>query len=293
VSKVLLAGATGLVGFEVLKLLHARGESIRTVSRTEANAAKLKPYTTDIRLVDVKHAPSVRGVCDGIDIVFSSLGASLAPVNLSRESFFSIDYRANLNLLAEAKTAGVKRFIYVSVFTAPAYAGTAYIRAHEAFVDALKESGLSYTIVRPTGIFQALGQFVSLAQIGVIPLFGNGQALSNPVHEMDVALACANVLEHGPAEIEIGGSEVLSRQQIAALAFDAAGKIPRYIHVPRWVMLFGAIAMRLFHRRIGELLDFVVRVSTTDAVAPQVGSRRLSDYFSALASSRIGKALPR
>ncbi len=278
-AKTLVAGATGIVGFEVVQLLHARQSPFRTLSQSAGNSVKLQPFTTDIRVADATAPEGLVGVCDGIEVVISCLGASVTPSNRSRKSFFSVDYLANLNLLEVAKASGVKRFIYVSVFTRPDYAQTDYIRAHEAFVEALKSSGLGFTIVRPTGIFAALAEFVKFADSGLIPLIGSGESKSNPVHESDVALACCDAIDGGPEEIDIGGPDILTRKEIGSLAFAAVGKHERFIHIPRSAMLLGASAIRLFHRRFGDLFNFVARVSTTDCVATSRGSRRLKDYF--------------
>ena len=282
-SRILVAGATGIIGFEVARLFYSRQRSFRTLSQSKVNAKKLQPYAADIRVADATEPEALREICNDIDVVISCLGASAIPANRSRKSYFSIDYLANLNLLEAAKASGVRRFVYVSVFTQPGYIQTDYIQAHEAFIDALKSSGLSYTVIRPTGIFASLGEFVKLAGNGIIPLFGTGDAKSNPVHEADVALACCNAVDEGAAEINIGGPEVLTRKEIGGMAFASVGKHARYVYVPRGLMLFAATLLRVVHRRYGELFDFVARVSTTDCVAPAVGTRRLGDYYAELA----------
>jgi len=137
-----------------------------------------------------------------------------------------------------ALAAGVKRFLYVSVHLEAGYRQTAYIQAHEEFVDALRRSGLNYSVIRPTGIFAAFGDFVNLARKGLTTVIGDGRARTNPVHQADVAGKLLENLESGPTELSVGGPEVFTRREIAELAFAVIGKRPRVLPVPaaafRW-----------------------------------------------------------
>ena len=227
----------------------------------------------------VDAAAGVSGVCEGIETVFSALGASVALSAKESRGYRDVDTCANLNLIAEARRARVRRFVYVSAHLGPGYAHTAYIRAHEEVVEAVRDSGLSYTIVRPTGIFTALDDLLGMARQGFGVVIGSGKARANPVHPQDVAQLCLDCLDSGPLEISIGGPEILTRRQIVETAFEALGRQPRIWSIPAGVMHFGGKVLGLANRRKAELLEFAVAVSTSDSVAPTTARRFLLDYF--------------
>lgn len=127
--KILVAGASGLIGGEVVHLLKERGHYLRTLSRDPGPTAKLKAVADDIRLGDATLPGTLDGVCDGIECVVSALGAPVSPSAKEAQSFAAVDQVANLALLAEAKRTGVSRSVYVGVHTEAAYAGAAYMRA--------------------------------------------------------------------------------------------------------------------------------------------------------------------
>lgn len=282
--KILVAGASGLVGREVVRLLVEAGHAVRTLSQDEGRAAALRALTDDVRIADATREGALRGVCDGVDVVVSALGAPVLP-GRARRSYGEVDRVANERLVAEAARAGVRRFVYVGVFTTPAYAGSAYVRAHHDVERRISRSGLEHGFVRATGIFGALAELVPMARKGPVPLIGNGSAKTNPVHETDVAEAVIRaVLAPGSTEVELGGPEVLTRRGIAELAFRACGKPPRLIAMPVWLMRVVAWLYRFTNRRMAELLAFVIPASTTDCVAEAGGTRKLGAYFEDVAA---------
>lgn len=283
--KVLVAGASGLIGREVVRLLVEGGHGVRTLSQDQHRAAQLRSLTSDVRLADATQDGALRGVCDGIDVVVSALGAPVLPGGSARRSFADVDRRANERLLAEAVAAGVRRFVYVGVYTTPAYAETAYVRAHAEVERQIQQSGLEHGFVRTTGVFGALAELVNMAQKGPVPLIGDGSATTNPVHEADVAEAVLSaVLAPGSTELELGGPEALTRRRIAELAFQARRKAPRVIAMPVWLMRALGWCYGFVNRRMSELLAFVIRASTTDCVAPARGTRTLGAYFEDVAA---------
>lgn len=291
-KKVLLAGATGAVGFEVLQQLAQAGVSVSVLTRQEQSQIKLQPYATQIHLGDAANPASLRGVCDGVDVVVSCMGASLALNLKQRASYDVIDYQANLYLLQEAKQAGVARFVYVSVHPGPGYQHTRYVQAHLAFEAALQASGLSFTIIRPSGLFIAMEEFLKLAQKGIVPILGDGQSVTNPVDHREVAQTVADFVWEGPAFYAMGGPEIMTRQQIAELAFQALGKKPRFVHIPAWLFRLQSLLLRWIHPRLSQLLEFATAVNTSEALAPQVGKHTLLAYFTQRAQLSQRKTSP-
>lgn len=280
-----------MLGLETIRAAKQAGHHVRALVRSAAGADRVSALADDVFIADALDPEVLSGACRDREIVFSALGASVATSGAEKRSYESIDVTANANLLAEARRAGVRRIVYTAVFVQPGYAKTRYIRAHEAAAEAVAAAGLSYTIVRPTGFFSAMLEFLPMARRGVIPLVGGGAARTNPIHEADLAAECVKRLEAGPESFAIGGPEVLTRREVSEAAFAAVGKKPRFVPVPLAAMLAGAGMARIVSPRMGDLLSFAGRVSAVDCVAPVYGTRRLADYFiEAVARSGIERA---
>jgi len=284
--KILVAGATGVVGREVVLLLKQRGHFVRTVSKDPARGAALRQIADEVLLFDATEPASVEGSCQGVEVLVSALGAPVSPSGSGRRSFADVDLKANLNLLAEARRAGVRRYVYVGVFTQPAYADTAYVAAHARVETAIREAKLEYGFVRTTGVFGALAEMLPMALKGKVPLIGDGRALTNPIDERDVAEAVLRAVEAaGSTEVDIGGPETLSRREIAEAAFTALGRPPRVVTIPVWALAIVGFIYGLFNRRMGEFLSFMRLVVSHSCVAPIPGKRRLLDHFRARAAA--------
>ncbi len=291
--RLLVAGASGLVGREVVALAKLGGHWVRTLSRRPEAAGPVRSLADDVRLADARDPAALQGVCDGVDVVCSSLGASVLPGGSERRGFSEVDARANLNLIEEARRAGVQRFVYVSVYSTPDYAHTPYVAAHREVEQALAQSGMTWAVVRPTGVFGAIAEaLVPMAKKGLLPLIGPGTAETNPVHEHDVARAVLDgaTSRQAAQSIDLGGPEVMSRRQMFTHAFAAAGGRPRFIRLPAFLMTLVAMLWQPFNARMAEFLRFMVLVSTHSCVAPALGRERLAPYLRSFAGAK--KALP-
>ncbi len=289
---VLVAGATGMLGRAVAAALHRSGDRVTSLSRDPVRAEALRGIADTVVLGDATRPDSLRGAFAGVDAVISCLGAPMAFTTGDRRSFRELDTVANLHLIRAAQAAGVRRFVYVSLLVRPSWAETAYARAHEEVVERLAESGLSYGVVRPTGMFPIFDPFLAMARRGLAWIPGDGQAQTNPVHPYEVAQACLDVLNRAEVDsLMVGGPEILTRQEIVELAFRAVGTKPRILHLPRTALLAGSALLRPVHPRLSEVTDFASRALTNAFVAPAGGVRRLSDHFAEVAGA-AGRALP-
>lgn len=277
--RILLAGATGAIGRALLPLLREGGYRIRTLSRSTERARALPAAADEVVVADATERAALVGVTSGVDIVVSCLGASVNVDMGDRRPFSAVDTVANSNLLSLAVSSNVRRFVYVAAHVEPGYANARYITAHEAFVTKVRASGMPATVVRPTGLFTAFRALLPMAAQGRLVVIGDGLSRTNPIHPADVAEACFGVLTSGPPDLPVGGPDVLTRAEIARVAFSTVRVPAKLTHVAPWLFRSSARAVRLVNPRLGELFDFAARVAVVDAIAPKVGKKRLDDYL--------------
>ena len=275
-QRVLVAGATGYLGGFVVREFKDRGCFVRALVRSSQRAENLRDIADEIVEGQVTRLETLAGICDGIDVVFSSVGITRQK---DRLTFRDVDYQGNKNLLEVALGAGVRKFVYVSVLNGPSLRRLDIVAAHEDFVDELKASGIEYAVVRPTGYFSDMGEFFEMAKKGRVWLIGDGTNRVNPIHGADLAASCVDAIEDRETEIDIGGPEVMNWTELAALAFEALGRPAKISHVPAWLMWAVVRLVRLFNRHQGELLAFFTTMSTIDVVAPATGTHTLEAHF--------------
>jgi uncharacterized protein YbjT (DUF2867 family) len=277
-KRVLVAGATGYLGGFVAKELSARGHRVRALARSPEKLEPIRDRLDEIVEAEITRPETLEHVCDGIDVVFSSVGITRQRDGLT---FRDVDYQGNKNLLEAALRAGVRRFVYVSVFNGRSLRHLDIVGAHEDLVDELRASGIDHAVVRPTGYFSDMGEVLEMARKGRVWLIGSGKTCVNPIHWADLAMACADAIEGEGAgdEIDVGGPDVMTWEEVAALAFDAVGRRARVTRIPGWLMWWVVRLARLFNRHQGELLAFFTTMATKDVVAPAFGSRTLGAHF--------------
>ena len=113
--KVVLAGAYGKLGSDILKALLAAGHEVVAADMIDRDVEGADKNAYTYKKLDVTNADALKGLCDGADAVISTVGLTATSATLTN---YDIDYHGNLNLLNEAKAAGVKKFVYISVIKA-------------------------------------------------------------------------------------------------------------------------------------------------------------------------------
>lgn len=276
-KKVLVAGATGYLGQFVVKALKARGYWVRALGRSAAKLAPVEKYVDEVFIGEVTDPDSLAGLCDDVDIVFSSVGITRQKDGLT---YNDVDYQANRNLLTIAESAAVSTFMYVHVLNAEKLRHVAMIQAKQAFVDELKGSRLEHVVICPTGFFSDMEEFLSMARSGRVYLFGDGSSRINPIHGADLAEVCATALGTRDRQIDVGGPEVLTYREIAELAFDVLGETEKITCVPKPLVATVVGALRwLTPAKVFGPLQFMASIMTMDVVGQPHGQRRLADHF--------------
>jgi len=275
-KRVLVAGATGYLGGFVAQELKARGHFVRALARSPEKLERIQGCLDETVEAEVTRADTLGDVCCGIDVVFSSVGITRQRDGMT---FRDVDYQGNKNLLEAALRAGVKKFVYVSVLNGRSLRHLDIVKAHEDFVDELRASGIEYAVMRPPGYFSDMGEVLEMARRGRVWLIGSGRRRVNPIHGADLAVACADAIEGARGDIEVGGPEAMTWEEVAALAFGVLGKPVKVTRIPERLTWWLVRLVRLFSRHQGELLAFFTTMATTDVVAPASGSYTLEAHF--------------
>ncbi|MGB5721370.1 MAG: SDR family oxidoreductase [Woeseiaceae bacterium] len=276
-KKILVAGATGYLGQFVIKALKARGYWVRALGRSASKLALVEDYADELFIGEVTDPDSLTGLCDGIDVVISSVGITRQKDGLT---YNDVDYQGNRTLLTTAEGSGVSKFVYVHVLNAEKLQHVAMIQAKQAFVDELKQSALDHTVICPTGFFSDMEEFHSMARSGRVYLFGDGSNRINPIHGADLAEVCADALESREQQLDVGGPEVFTYREIAELAFDVLEKPKKITCLPKKLIAAAVGAFRwLAPVKTYGPIQFLATVMTMDVVGEKYGQRRLVDHF--------------
>ena len=283
-KKVLVAGATGYLGRFIVAELKSRGYWVRALSRNAQRIQPIKPQIDDLFIAQATQPETLHHICQDIDIVISTLGITKQK---DGQTYMDVDYQANKNLLNEAIKKKVSTFMYISVFNAQKLRHLQIVKAKEQFVDELRAAGLHCTVIRPNGFFSDTQEFLNMAKKGRIYLLGRGEYRANPIHGADLARACCEKLESGEEEIDIGGPQVLTQNQIASLAFEVLGEKPKITHIPLWLgRLTVTLAKLLTSVKTYGPLEFFMTVLTMDMVAPAHGEHTLKHYFTQITQAK-------
>jgi uncharacterized protein YbjT (DUF2867 family) len=275
-QRALVAGATGYLGRHVVAEMKRRGIWVRALARPE----KEVPGADEVLHAEATRGEALAGACEGVDVVFSSLGITR---QTDRVTYEDVDYGANRNLLKEAERAGVSRFGFVSVVAPELFPNNPMVAARERFVRELEASNVPSTVVRATGFFSDLEEVFQMAQHGTVYLFDAGEHRMNPVHGADLAAAVLDLMDAGLADVNVGGPDVLTYREIGELAFAALGRSPRIRTVPRWLSSAALCLVRPFSRHWHTVGTFMREATTHDVLGDQRGSRHLREHFEKMA----------
>ena len=234
--KVVLAGAYGNLGADIFKALVKEGHEVVALDMAQRDIGVKDHFT--FTKVDVTNPETLKGTCDGADVVITTVGLTKSSATVSN---YDIDYQGNLNLLNEAKKAGVKHFTYISVIKADQAPDVPMLHAKYLFEEELKKSGMTYVIHRPTGYFyDIIKVFRPMIEKGQVTLLGKKPVHANVISTEDFGKFIVERMMDENKTYNVGGKETYSYEEIANMCFEAAGKTPVIKRAPAW--LFDVLA---------------------------------------------------
>ncbi len=225
----LVVGATGFLGLEICRRLAAAGKPFRAMARKTSDPAKkeaLQKLGAEIVEGDLKDRQSLDRACDGVDAVIST--STSISSKQEGDSFQSVDLRGQKDLIDAAHRANVRRFVFISVATDFGLdAGNPLVEAKRAVEDHLRQSGMIYTILRPSCFMEIwLGPHLGFdPKNGKVTIYGSGKNKVSFISLYDVAQFAADALSNPAAantEINLGGPEALSPLEIVSIFEERA-----------------------------------------------------------------------
>lgn len=275
--KVVLAGAFGKLGSDILRALVRDGHDVLAVDMVLRELDGIEG-SYEKKQVDVTRPEQLKGLCDGADAVITTVGLTRTSAEVTN---YDIDYQGNLNLLNEAKRAGVKKFAYVSVLKADKAPKVPMLHAKYLLEEALKASGIDYVIFRPTGYFYDIAKvFKPMIEKGEVTLLGKKPVSANVIDTTDLADFMLLHLGDRNVTYDIGGTEAYTYEEIARMFFAAAGKEPVIKHAPPF--LFDVLAFVNKRKKNGKeaILRFSKWTLTESMVADhKFGKLSFKEYI--------------
>jgi nucleoside-diphosphate-sugar epimerase len=237
---VLVTGAAGEVGGRMVKRLIADGRRVRgLVLAGDPLRARLDGTGCQVLEGDVRDPASLKAAVAGVDTVLH-----LAAVILARDPslYDSVNRRGTANLVAAARAAGVRHFVYVSSASVTYPRLTPYGQSKldaEGFV--ASERAFAHTIVRPTLVYDETGgqEFAMfrryLRRFPVVPFLGPGTARKRPVHADDVVDGLARIVANEACfgkTYNLSGGDAISLAELGKLVLGLEDAQRPFLHVP-------------------------------------------------------------
>ena len=224
--KVLVTGGTGFTGSRLIPLLLKNGFQVRVFVRPTSNRSLLSSFEVEWATGDFANPETFIAALRGVD----------ALINIASLGFGHAE-----SILKSMKEAGVQRGLFISttaIFT-QLNAGSKSIRL--AAEEAIQASGVDYTILRPTMIYgtprdRNMWRLIRLLKITpIMPIFGDGESLQQPIFVDDVAQAVLLALQNDATirkSYNIAGKAPLTYNEVIDTVASALGKRVWKLHLP-------------------------------------------------------------
>jgi nucleoside-diphosphate-sugar epimerase len=224
--KVVVIGATGFTGSYVVPLLLKRGAQVCCLVRETSDRSNIKVDQCTVSIGDLSDRASLRRAFDGAEIL----------INLA-----SLGFGHAGNVVAAAAESGIQRAVFVSTTAIFTTLNPQSKSVRLAAEEAIRSSDLAYTILRPTMIYGSsrdrnISRLIRyLYRWPVIPIFGSGESLQQPVFVGDVAAAVVQCVDHDKSvghAYNVPGAEPLSFNQVIDTICRLIQRKVRKVHFP-------------------------------------------------------------
>ena len=238
-GRIFVTGGTGFVGTNILEAMGDR--KVRLLMRNARRNRRASDRNVEVVEGDVTRSETLRGAMDGCEAVIH-LVAIIAETG--EATFDRVIRQGTVNVVAEAQRAGIGRFVHMSALGTRNDPRFGYLEAKWQAEQAVQQSGMPWTIFRPSVIFGPGDEFITtLARLvrtaPLLPVVGSGGSLFQPVAVGEVATAFVKALDDpGTAGhiYELGGGKVYTYEEMLEVISGRLELSKRKIHVPTGVM---------------------------------------------------------
>jgi len=196
---IAITGATGFVGREIVKQARADGHAVRAIVRDPKRARWLADeYGVELFHGNVLFSPSLDGAMRGANCVIHLAGI----IHEWRENTFQrVHAEATMNVVGEAKKDGAKRFLHMSALGTRPNARSRYHQTKWAGEEFVRQSGLAWTIFRPSVIYGPQDKSINVlaklvGALPVVPVLGDGHSKIQPISVENVAKCFVEAIKH-------------------------------------------------------------------------------------------------
>lgn len=272
---ILVAGGTGHLGTELVPLLVGQGLRVRVLTRNPSRARQVVGEAAELAHGDVSDSHSLEDAMTGVDAVVSAVtgfGPGAAGPRL-------VDHRGNVNLIRAAHAAKVGHFVLLSMHGAAADHPMELLRMKHRAEEALRASGLVWTILRPTVFMELWAGIVGdpIVKTGKTTVFGRGDNPINLVSSRDLARFTELALQDPRLRcqaIDIGGPENVTLNQVVRAVETASERTAAVRHVPVPLMRLSSLLMRPWKPDLAAMIGAGVVMDTTDMTFDAAELRR-------------------
>jgi len=246
-KRVFLTGATGFIGLHVLEALFRSGYDISALYRNEKKIPRELRFHQKIEWVEGEFTDftSWKDRISGHDIIINCVGI----IREKKGSTFQVVH-ADIpgHMMNEAVHAKASHFIQISALGAGVDNSIRYFYTKKEAEDFLIQSGVRYTIFRPSFVFsyysEAMRLFRKLALMLLTPVIGGGNYKFQPIFAGDLAQVVCESIHNKKSWnkiIEVGGPEVLTYKEILKTLAKVENKSITTLSIPFWMALPGVI----------------------------------------------------
>ena len=279
-----VTGASGYTGRYIARLLLDGGARVRSLTghmdrpSPFGDAVEVFPYRFD--------DPDAMALSlEGVDTLFNTYWIRFSRGDLTHE----MAVRNSMALFDAAAKAGVRRIVHVSITNASVESPLPYFRGKALVELALRESGVSHAILRPTIIFGREDILLNniawaLRRFPVHPIPGRGDYPVQPIYVEDLAGLAVEAGAGGEdVEIDAVGPDVMSYVELLGLMARKLGSSAKLVRVPSWLAL--ALA-RIAGQVVGDVVltreevdGLTAGLLVSKSGAPPMGTTRLTDWL--------------
>jgi len=278
--KVVLAGAFGNLGAEILKCLCKDGHEVVAADLKETAVEGCEGGYSYVK-IDATNPETLKGLCDGAEVVISTIGLTGASTKFTS---YDIDHKGNINLYEEAKRAGVKKFNYISVISCdePGAEKVPMLHAKYLVEEEIKKGDMDYVIHRPTGYFYDIAKvFKPYVDKGEMQLLkGYGKVKANVVDCPDFAQFIVEHMCDTNVTYNVGGKETYTYEEMADMCFKAANKPLKIKWAPIWLFAILANLPKIKKAGKHDIILFSKWTLSHDLVGDTVvGEKSFAEYI--------------